>query len=485
MLNPDEYRAHDALGLAALVRDGEVTSAELVECALAAIDHHDPVLNAVILRDDALAREDALTPPANAPLAGVPFLVKDINVDVAGWPLTHACRFFAGAAPARADSQLARRWREAGLITVGRTNTPEFATDFACEPELYGPTLNPWDTSRTPGGSSGGAAAAVAAGMVPMAHASDSGGSIRVPASCCGLFGFKPTSGLVASGADIGPLVGGLNCDHVISWSVRDCAAMLDYTAGPADGAPTAWARPGDGFLRAIDLPPQGLRIGLCATAPSGQKPTAEIAAMLMQTGALLESMGHDIIPFDWPENIDPIDVAAAIWTSEIALAMEQRAKLLGRAPRADEVGPLVRYSLDQAAYHSALDMARMRLQRWDIRRRVAQATASFDMVLTPVTAETAVPSGLLGGLSERSFDDWAARSAAFAPYTEIFNLTGQPAMSVPLHQGADGLPVGMQLAARVGEDALLLRLARQLEQASPWASRRPPQNRLVQSGMH
>ncbi len=430
----------------------------------------------MIIRDDARARADARNPSGAGAFAGVPFLVKDINVNVAGWPLTHACRFFADAAPARADSQLAMRWREAGLIVAGRTNTPEFATDFVCEPELYGPTLNPWDTNRTPGGSSGGAAAAVAAGMVPMAHASDSGGSIRVPAACCGLFGLKPTSGLVASGADIGPLVGGLNCDHVISWSVRDSAAMLDHTAGSALGAPTAWAQPEGGFLRAVDLPPEGLRIGLCATAPSGHVPTAEIASMLNQTGALLESLGHAVIPFDWPGDVDPMDAAAALWTSEVALAIDRRAQSLGRSPRPNEVGPLVRYSIDQATRHSALDMARMRLRRWDIRRSIAKATEAFDVILTPVTTETAVESGLLGGLSEHSFDDWAARSGAFAPYTEIFNLTGQPAMSVPLHQAADGLPVGMQFAAGVGEDILLLRLARQLEQAKPWKTRKPPQ---------
>lgn len=475
MLTPDEYRAQDALGLAALVRGGEVTASELVDCAIAGIDRLDPAINAVIMRNDERARSDARLPLPDAPFAGVPFLVKDINVNVAGWPLTHACRFFADAPPASADSQLARRWREAGLIVVGRTNTPEFATDFACEPELYGPTLNPWDTSRTPGGSSGGAAAAVASGMVPMAHASDSGGSIRVPAACCGLFGFKPTSGLVATGADIGPLVGGLNCDHVVSWSVRDSAAMLDQTAAAAQGAPTSWAGAVDGYLRAIDLPPARLRIALCAKAPSGHEPTEEIVSLLNQAGSLLESLGHEIVEFAWPVGIDPLDAAAALWTSEIALAMDLRAEALGRPPRRDEYGPLVRYSLEQAARQTGLDLARLRLRRWEIRRRVAEATKAFDVILTPVTTEVAVPSGLLGGLSERSINAWAERSAAFAPYTEIFNLTGQPAMSVPLYQGVDGLPIGMQFAAHVGQDALLLRLARQLEHAAGWSARKPP----------
>lgn len=197
---------------------------------------------------------------------------------------------------------------------------------------------------------------------------------------------------------------------------------------------------------------------------------------MLARSGALLESMGHDIVPFAWPADIDPLDAATALWTSEVALAMDLQAKTLGRLPRADEYGPLVRYSLRMAARQTGLDVARMRMRRWHIRRRVAEATAAVDVTLTPVTAEPAVPSGLLSALSERSIDKWAARSTAFAPYTEIFNLTGQPAMSVPLFQGVAGLPVGMQFAGRVGDDALLLRLARQLELATAWNTRRPPQ---------
>ena len=238
MLTRDEYRSLDAMAIAGLVRAGEVTALETVEACISEIERLDPALNAVVIRNFEKARLDATRVAGKELLAGVPFLAKDINIEVSGFPTTHACRYFAGSAATRADSLLVRRWRRAGLVIAGRTNTSEFATDFVCEPELYGPTRNPRDLSRTPGGSSGGAAAAVASGMVPAAHASDSGGSIRVPAACCGVFGYKPTSGLVATGAGCGPLVGGLNCDHAITWTVRDSAAILDAAAGPEIGLP-------------------------------------------------------------------------------------------------------------------------------------------------------------------------------------------------------------------------------------------------------
>lgn len=475
MLSPEEYSRHDAVGLAALVRAGEVSAAEVTDTALTRIDRLNPAINAVIQRDDAQARAAASEAPGNAPLAGIPFLAKDINVEVRGWPLTNACRFFADAPKAETDSDLARRWREAGLVVVGLSNTPEFATDFACEPELYGPTLNPWDTTRTPGGSSGGAAAAVAAGLVPIAHASDSGGSIRVPAGCCGVFGFKPSAGRVATGSALGPLVGGLNCDHVVSRTVRDSAAMLDATAAPEQGMPCPLSPPPEsGYLAAINRPPPPLRIGLCASAPSGQLPTDGIAEILTKTGRLLETLGHAITPFDWPADTDPSEPATPLWASDIALLVDMRTQVLGRPPQDNELGPLVRFALDQAAQLTMTEAARLRVKRWDIRRRLARALSPFDIILTPVTAGAAIPSGLLGEAALRSVPEWTERAGAFAPYTEIYNLTGQPAMSVPLYHGADGLPVGMQFAAQVGQDALLLRLARQLEQAAPWGQRRP-----------
>lgn len=472
MLSPQEYRRYDATGLAGLVQRGDVTPTELLDAARTEIERLNPVLNAVTEQNFDLARADCETLSreklAAMPFAGVPYLAKDINVDIAGFQTTHACRFFADVAPAQHDTLLARRWKAAGLIVLGRSNTPEFATEFTCEPDLFGPTLNPWDRTRTPGGSSGGAAAAVASCMVPMAHGSDSGGSIRVPAACCGLFGFKPSSGLIASGSHLGALVGGLNVDHVISRSVRDSAAMLAAMSGPEEFAYVPHSMP-------ISEPlPQSLKIGVVATAPDGTQPTGEIADRLAQARALLEDLGHHTIDWQWPQNIDAWDCAQNLWAAEMALLIEARADVLGRPPQEDELGVAVRWVLEDIRARSALDMARSRVQITAIQRQMARAMRPVDLLMLPVTAEPPLPSGMLSQLAREDIAAWAPRSVAFAPYTEVFNITGGPAMSVPLYEGDDGLPIGIQFAGTVGRDGLLLALAAALEEARPWAERRP-----------
>lgn len=472
MLSAEEYRRYDATGLAQLVQRGEVAPAELLEAAIAEMARTNPAINAVVATHLDQARADCARLSAEdlsaMPFAGVPFLAKDINVDMAGFQTTHACRFFADVPPATRDSTLVRRWKAAGLVTFGRSNTPEFATEFVCEPELYGPTLNPWDTSRTPGGSSGGAAAAVAAGIVPMAHGSDSGGSIRVPAACCGLFGFKPSSGVIASGSALGPLVGGLNVDHVISRSVRDSAAMLTATAGPEEFAFVPHAPPRPEAL------PASLTIGVVSAAFSGALPEPETAARLTEARGLLEEMGHRTVDWDWPTGIAAWDCTQTIWGAELAAVIEARAHALGRAPAAAELGAAIRWVLADIRTLSAIDMVRTRAQITDIQVRMAQAMQPVDLLMLPVTAERPLPSGLMSALARDDPAAWGPRSERFAPYTEIFNITGGPAMSVPLYQGADGLPVGIQFAGRVGRDGLLLALARALEEARPWADRRP-----------
>ena len=475
MLGREEYRARDAVGLAGLVRAGEVTAREVLEAAVAEIERLDPALNAVVMRNYDKARDDADVVDRDAPLAGVAFPAKDVNVDVAGFPTTWACRFFAGAPAQTRDSLLVSRWRAAGMVVPVRTNTPEFATEFVCEPELYGPTANPWDRTRTPGGSSGGAAAAVASGMVPMAHASDSGGSIRVPAGCCGVFGFKPSSGLVATGSEYGPLVGGLNCDHAVTWTVRDSAALLDATAGPDVGAPIPYASPAGSFLAALDRPVDVLRIGVATASPSGRTPAGEIAAAVEATASLLADLGHSVRPWTWPVSDDACDAATVFWVSELAAAIADRARSIGRTPRDGELGPLVAWSVAVAGRLDSVRVmhARRTIRDWQV--RMARAMTGVDVLLTPVTAEPPLATGLGAECMEQGLEAWNQRSWRFAPYTETFNVTGQPAMSVPLHQSADGLPVGMHFAGRVGEDARLLRLARQLEEASPWIGRRPP----------
>ena len=482
MLSRDDYRARDGLGLAELVRRGEVSAGEVLEAAIAEIERLDPALNAIVMRNYEKAREDALAVGRMVPLAGVPFPAKDINVHVAGFPTTHACRFFAGAPVESDDSLLVSRWRAAGLVVPVRTNTPEFATDFGCEPEFYGPTRNPWDHARTPGGSSGGAAAAVASGMVPMAHASDSGGSIRVPAACCGIFGFKPSSGLVATGAALGPLVGGLNCDHALTRTVRDSAALLDATAGPERGAPCPYARPAGSFLAALERPVGALRMGVAAPSPGGEAPATEIAGRLEATAHLLAELGHEVRPWSWPATEDASDAASVFWISELAAEIAARAATLGRDPRAGELGPLVAWSVAEAARIDSVQVADARRAMRDVQVRMARSFEEIDVLLTPVTAEPPLQTGVLTDCIERGIEVWGARAYRFAPYTDIFNVTGQPAMSVPLWEGADGLPLGMQFAGKVGQDARLLRLARQLEEAAPWSERRPPNSGARQS---
>ena len=478
MLSSEEYRTKDAVGLASLVHTGEVTAREVLEAAIVEIERLDPALNAVVMRNYEKARGDADAVDRAAPLAGVPFLAKDVNVHVAGFPTTWACRFFADAPVQDTDSLLVSRWRAAGVVVPGRTNTPEFATEFVCEPELYGPTCNPWDRTRTPGGSSGGAAAAVASGMVPMAHATDSGGSIRVPAGCCGVFGFKPSSGLVAVGSEFGPLVGGLNCDHAISWTVRDAAALLDATAGPEIGEPTPYLGPPCSFLSALDQPVGALRIGVVAESPSGRAPAGEIADKLEATSSLLIDLGHSVRPWTWPVHDDACDGASVFWAGELAAVVAGRAEEIGRTPRDGELGPLVAWSVAEAARLNSVHVMRARRTIRDWQVRMARAMTGIDVLLTPVTAEPPPRTGVLTACIAKGLECWNERSWRFAPYTETFNVTGQPAMSIPLHQGADGLPIGMHFAGKVGEDARLLRLARQLEDAAPWIRRRPPQAR-------
>ena len=356
-----------------------------------------------------------------------------------------------------------------------RTNTPEFATDFGCEPELYGPTRNPWDLTRTPGGSSGGAAAAVASGMVPLAHATDSGGSIRVPAACCGIFGFKPSNGLVATGSTLGSLVGQLNCDHALSWTVRDSAALLDATAGPEIGAPVPSTVPAGSFLAALEEPVGALRVGVAVLSPGGHAPAAEIAAKLEATAQMLAGLGHEVQPWDWPATDDAGDAAAAFWVSELAAKIAERAEALGRGPRQGELGPLVAWSVAEATRIDSRRMAAARKAMRAVQVPMGRAFKEIDVLLTPVISEVPLKIGVLTDCVERSVEIWAERAYRFAPYTEIFNITGQPAMSVPLHQSAVGLPIGMQIAGKVGEDARLLRLGRQLEEATLWSRRRPP----------
>jgi amidase len=472
-----EYAALDAVALAALVRRRELHPAEITEAAIAAIETLDPTLNALVLTDVARARAQSRTVDPDLPLAGVPFLIKDVDVYTEEWPTTNSSRFFAGATP-RADSEIVRRWRRAGTVFLGKTNTPEFADDFVTEPEFRGVTRNPWDLGRTVGGSSGGAAAAVASGMVPVAHGSDVGGSIRVPSACCGLFGLKPSRGLNPAGPHTSELGGNLNCEHVLSRSVRDSAAFLDATSGPELGAPYRVLRAVDSYLTALSEPLRPLSVVVIDRRLDGTRVEPEIEARLADAAALLQTLGHTVVPGRFPEAAARAAAGhgwSPLWLMDIAYAIQERAAELGRPPAPGEIEAFPRHALAAIAGMSATEYYEGKRTAHRVSLAMAQSFAAFDIILTPTVGTLPPPVGAIDSHSAAfDFERWAEAAYRFAPFSEIFNVTGQPAANVPLFQSASGLPIGMQFVGCQDQDHVVLKLAAQLEQARPWG-RRPP----------
>lgn len=472
-MSPDEYVSLDATALAAAIRTGELAPTEAVEAAIERIESLNGLLNAVTEKAFAPALASAARHDHTAALGGVPFLAKDMNIDVAGLRLTSGCRWLESLPPAREDAPLAARWRAAGLSILGRTNLPEFAEDFVTEPTWRGATANPWDVARTPGGSSGGAAAAVASGMVPIAHGTDSGGSIRVPAAACGLVGLKPSRGLVPVGPHHDELAGGFNCEHVLARSVRDSALMLDLTAGPEPTSRQPAACGGRAYVEALGDAPRPLRIGIALGAPGGLLPEDEIGAAVEATAQLLARAGHRLIPFQWPKASDIGDAAAIIWMTAIAEDVDHHVARVGRPPADEEVESLTRECIARGRTWSAVDYVRARRACTQATRALALAARDLDVLLLPTTAMLPPPTGAIDSRTgAMSFAAWADAAYRFAPYTELFNVTGQPAISLPLGESREGLPVGVQLACGLGEDALLLSLAAWLERERPWEAR-------------
>jgi amidase len=472
-MSPDEYMGFDATGLAELVRRGEITPQALNEAAIDRIETIDPTLNAVVERCYEKARGAASSVDPKLPLAGVPFLAKDMNIDVAGLHLTASCRWLDGLPPATHDAPLAARWRAAGLSILGRTNTPEFAGEFVTEPTWRGATRNPWDLTRSPGGSSGGAAAAVASGMVPLAHGTDSGGSIRVPAAACGLVGLKPSRGWVPVGPHLDEQAGGLDCEHVLTRSVRDSALMLDLTAGPEPTSRSPLILPDQGCVAALSAAVPSLRIGMTQFAPGGLLPHAEIGAAVERAAALLAHAGHRVSEFDFPRSADIGAPASIIWLTAIAEEIDYYRARVGRPPEPEELEALTWAAVDLGKRSSALDYARARRALTVATRDMAEAFRRFDVLLLPTTAELPVLIGQIDGRTAAfDLDRWNRDSYGYAPYTEIFNATGQPAISLPFGMSTNGLPIGIQLAAPLGEDARLLSLAAWFEREAPWEGR-------------
>lgn len=463
----EEYSGRDGIGLAELVRRGEVSPREVEAAANAAIDALNPRLNAVVVRNGEphRGRDEAF----EGPLRGVPFLLKDVNLYSEDMPTRFASRFFDGARP-RSDSTMVARWRKAGLMILGKTNTPEFAQDFITEPHLWGTAVNPWNAGVTVGGSSGGAAVAVASGMVPVAHGTDLGGSIRIPAACCGVFGFKPSVGLNPLGPHCEEIAGGLDSDHVLTRSVRDSAASLDATAGPDTGArAVVTPRPG-GYLAAIEEPFDRLRVGLCTVDPYGNPAGANQVAAAERTAEILRGLGHAVEPWRFPQEAEAGPWFDTLWSVDVLRLVRERAAELGRPPRDDEIEPLTRAALALAEGLTADDylLAKREMKRTAV--AIMRAMEGFDIILTPALAEDPPALGALNfEANGGTLDGWNARGLAFAAFSAPANLTGQPAASCPVGVTPGGLPVGVQLAGRPGDDTTVLRLAREIERTGEW----------------
>lgn len=472
-MSPDpELLFRPAGELAALVRNGELQARELVEASLARIEALNGRLNAFIHldADGALAAADAIGAGDERPFAGVPIAIKDIGPPWGGHPLTFGSQLFGDFTP-DFDGAVVRRLKDAGFIPVGKTNAPEMGILPVTEPRRYGPTRNPWDPERTPGGSSGGSACATAAGMVPIAHANDGGGSIRTPAACCGLVGLKAARGRVSPA----PLLGEsfLTIDGVVSRTVEDTARVLDVLAGYELGD-ASWAQePAEPFAHAIGREPGKLCIGLSTKPPIEADVDPVCVQATHDAAELLRSLGHDVEEFEAPwASSELFGVFSVLWAVVIGMSVEFGAQVSGQEPSQELLEPLTWDLYQRAKEIGALEHSRAVVTLQAFSRAGIAATAGYDAVLTPALAERPVPIGTID--AEQGWPSFG-RSGQFTPFTAIANLTGQPAISVPLFHGDDGLPLAVQLVGRPAGEAGLLTLAAQLERERPWADRRPP----------
>ena len=469
----------DATAQAELVRRGDVTPRELVAGAIERIERVNPKLNAVItpLFEKALAAAASPQLPAG-PFRGVPYLLKDLGSHSAGDPFYCGMRFLRDLRwTEREDTGLVTKLRAAGFVVVGRTNTPELGPIPTTEPVAFGPTRNPWNPDHSPGGSSGGSAAAVASGMVPAAHAGDGGGSIRIPASECGLVGLKPSRGRVSLGPHATDGWHGLVIEHAVTRTVRDSAALLDVVAGPLPGDPYVAPPPARPFRAEVGAPPGRLRVGVLATQPSGQPIHAECAAAARDAGRLLESLGHEVSEAH-PAALDDHDalrhtiLVVSAWT---ARDLDYWSERTGRTIGEKDVEPMIWAIAEMGRPISAADYIRSAtiMQLW-ARRVAAWWSQGFDLLVTPTLPDPPPPLGEFDPAPDNPLEGFA-RGGHFVMFTMPYNVTGQPAVSVPLAWSRSGLPIGVQLVGAYGREELLLRIAAQLEEARPWSGRRPP----------
>jgi len=468
-----DYDKYDALGLSELVRNGAVKPEELLDEAIARVEKSNPKINAVTFKHYDEAKRQIARGLPEGKFRGVPFLLKDLHLLYEGTVTSFGSAAYKDN-KADHNSTLTERYLAAGLVIFGKTNSPEFGLSVTTEPRHYGPTRNPWNTEHSAGGSSGGAAAAVAAGFLPVANASDGGGSIRIPASACGLFGLKPTRARTPMGPDRGEGWAGMSSAHVVSRSVRDSAAMLDVTHGPAAGDPYAAPAFTGSYLDEVSKAPGKLRISFTTKRPNGTQSHGDVVKAIEATAKLLADLGHHV-----EEDAPAIHVEemakhqGTLIGANTLFALNMRAAELGREIAQDEIEFFTRLVSDLAKTRGAADYVAATLYIHQMGRKLAAYHQRYDVHLSPTLS---LPPVKLGALNTMSSDIGAylALSAEYVPSIGLYNMTGQPSMSVPLHWNAEGLPVGSMFTGRFGEEATLFRLAGQLETASPWAQKRP-----------
>jgi amidase len=470
-----EYASFDGLALGRMVRAREIAPEELMEAAIARAEKHNPKLNAIVFKDYDRALSTARErKPGAAPFEGVPLLLKDIMGDCAGMPTRSACAYIPST-PVQADAEVVARYKRAGFIPFAKTNAPELGIPPVTESRLYGPARNPWNIERTPGGSSGGSAAAVAAGIVPVAHGNDGGGSIRIPAACCGLVGLKPTRGRISLAPNLGDILGGLVVEHVLSRTVRDSAAALDATAGPMPGDPYFPCPPATPYLSAASTPPKRLRIAFSTENPMGGRFHEDCAAATRSAAKLCEQLGHEVEEAAPQLNYQMLaQLFDTVYSAGVALSIEAVRMLTGAEPTPEKFETFTwnLYHRGKQVSASQYLIAQAMLQQ--AARLFAGFFESHDVFITPTLGQPPLKVGAIDFMSPATtlLD---GKIASFALPCPVYNITGQPAISIPLHWNNEGLPIGVMFGGRYGDETVLLQLAGQLEQARPWIDRKPP----------
>ena len=468
-----EYGQYDGLGLAELVAKRKITPIELLNAVRQRLEAINPKLNATaqVFFDKAEAQIKQGLPAG--PFKGVPFVLKDLGQQLAGTITSYGSRVFKDNTP-DFDSTLVTRYKQAGLVIFAKTTSPEFGLTTTTESLVFGNTHNPWNLERTSGGSSGGSSALVASRVVPMAHGSDGGGSIRIPASCCGLFGLKPTRGRVPIGPTQFEGWNGCSHHHALTVSVRDSAALLDATAGMELGSPYFSPPPARPFLKEVGAEPGKLRIALAVATPAGTPLDPECKKAALDAAKLCESLGHKIEEAQPPiEDAWMRDAFLTVLRVSLARTLDDAAKPLGRPVTDKDVEPVTWVLAQAGRAASSVAYSRAIATLHQVGLAMAKFQQTYDVILSPTLAKQPVQLGVLS-LSPASMMQYTKDVTEFGPYTALYNVTGQPSMSVPLHWSADGLPVGVMFSGRFGDDATLLRLASQLEKAKPWSTRRP-----------